>query len=208
MTLQDCIDKLMKIDSLEFATVDERGLPRLRVISARVFEGETMYFLTARGKAFARQLEKNPHIAAIGFDEAANDMVRITGRAERVPDGEQTAKRNLIYAVYPYLENVYPGETKEIDVVYRLARYAVEYFTLRTRPITRESFEVNGAEREKKGYRITDACIQCGACQSVCPQRVIAAGTPFVIDEAHCLHCGGCFEACPVQAVEWLGEPL
>ena len=206
MTLEGCIEKLMKIDSLQIATVDENACPRLRVVSARYFEGTDLYFLTARGKAFARQMEKNPNIAIIGFDEVANDMVRVTGKVERVPDTEQVEKRNKVYEVYPYLENVYPGDTKEIDVIYRLTRYAVEYFTLKTHPVTREYFEVNGAEREKKGYRITDACIQCGTCQGVCPQQVISEGSPFVIDEMHCLQCGNCFENCPMQAIEWLGD--
>ena len=206
MTIQSCIAKLMNIDSLEIATVDKDGGPRLRVISARYFEGTDMYFLTARGKAFARQLEDNPNVAVIGFDEAANDMVRLTGKAERVPDSEQVEKRNRVYAVYPYLENVYPGETKEIDVIYRLTGYAMEYFTLKTHPITREYFEIGGAEREKKGYRITDDCIGCGTCQSVCPQNVITEGTPYVIDGPHCLQCGNCFENCPAQAIEWLGD--
>ena len=206
MTIQSCIEKLMNIDSLEIATVDKNGCPHLRVISARYFEGTDMYFLTARGKAFARQLEANPSIAVIGFDEAANDMVRLTGKVERVPDGEQIEKRNRVYEVYPYLENVYPGETKEIDVIYRLSSYAMEYFTLKTHPITREYFEIGGAEREKKGYRIKDDCIGCGTCQTVCPQKVIAEGSPFVIDEPHCLQCGNCFENCPVQAIEWLGD--
>lgn len=206
MTLDACIEKMMKIDSLEIATVDESACPHVRVISARYFEGSTMVFLTARGKAFARQLERNPNVAVIAFDEQANDMVRLTGKAERVPEVEQLACRNRMYEVYPYLENVYPGETKEIDVMYHISVYAMEYFTLKTHPITREFFEVGGASREKKGYRISDACIGCATCQSVCPQQVITEGSPFVIDEAHCLQCGNCFENCPVQAIEWLGE--
>ena len=133
-------------------------------------------------------------------------MVRLTGKVERVPDGEQIEKRNRVYEVYPYLENVYPGETKEIDVIYRLTSYAMEYFTLKTHPITREYFEVGGAEREKKGYRITEDCIGCGTCQSVCPQKVISEGSPYMIDEPHCLQCGNCFENCPAQAIEWLGD--
>ena len=194
----------MKIDSLEIATVDVEGCPRLRVVSARYFDGTDMYFLTARGQAFARQLDANPHIAVIGFDAATNDMVRLTGRVERVPEDEQVACRNRLYEVYPYLENVYPGVTKEIDVIYRLRRYAVEYFTLKTHPITREYFEVGGAERERKGYRITDACIGCGTCQTVCPQGVISDGTPYVIEQNHCLQCGNCADNCPVEAIERL----
>ena len=206
MTLESCIEKLMNIDSLEIATVDENACPHLRVVSARYFDGTAMYFLTARGKAFARQLEKNPQIAVIGFDEQANDMVRLSGKACRIPEQEQRAARERMYEVYPYLENVYPGEAKEIDVMYYLPSYSMDYFTLKTHPITREYFEVGGAERERKGYRITDRCIGCGTCQSVCPQKVIAEGAPYSIDEAHCLHCGNCFENCPAEAVQWLGE--
>ena len=206
MTLESCIDKLMKIDSLEIATVDENACPHLRVVSARYFEGTTMYFLTARGKAFARQLEKNPNIAVIGFDEQANDMVHLSGKVCRVPEEEQCSARERMYAVYPYLENVYPGRTKEIDVIYCLPNYSVEYFTLRTHPITREYLEVGSVQREQKGYRITEQCIGCGTCQSMCPQRVITEGTPYQIDEAHCLHCGNCFEHCPAGAIQWLGK--
>lgn len=206
MTLEGCIDKLMKIDSLEIATVDENACPHLRVVSARYFDGTTMCFLTARGKAFARQLERNPNIAVIGFDEQANDMVRLSGRACRVPEREQRSAREQMYTIYPYLENVYPGETKEIDVIYCLTNYSVEYFTLRTHPITRAYFVVGDGRQEKKGYRITPQCIGCGACQSMCPQKVITEGTPCRIDEAHCLHCGNCFEHCPAGAIQWLGE--
>ena len=106
------------------------------------------------------------------------------------------------------LENIrfYPGETKAIDVIYRLSDYSMEYFTLKTHPITRETWAVGSAQREPKGYRITDACNGCATCQSVCPQNVIAEGSPFVIDEAHCLQCGSCCENCPVEAIEWLGR--
>ena len=204
MTIENCIEKLMKIDSLEIATVDANGMPHVRVISARYFDGTDMYFLTARGKAFAKQLEQNGNVAVIGFDEAANDQVRLTGKAERVPEAGQLASRNRMYEVYPYLENVYPGETKEIDVMYRISDYALEYFSLATHPVTRVFFEVGGAARERKGFRIGDSCIGCGTCQRNCPQQVISEGTPFVIAQEHCLMCGNCYEHCPVQAIEEL----
>ena len=206
MTVEKCIEKLMGNDSLEIATVDHHSCPNVRVVSARIFDGSAMYFLTARGKAFARQMDGNQQIAVIGFDEKANDMVRMTGKVEKVPEDEQIKWRDAIYETYPYLEHVYPGETKNIDVIYRISDYTLEYFTLATHPITREYFEIGSAQREKKGYRITDACIGCGTCQGVCPQKVISDGTPFEIDQAHCLQCGNCFENCPVQAIEWLGE--
>lgn len=205
MNIEGCIEKLTAIDSLEIATVDQEGKPQVRVVSARYFEGTTMYFLTARGKAFARQMENNHHVAVIGFDEKSNDMVRLNGIAERVAEEDQEHYRTKMYELQPYLEHVYPGKTKEIDVMYRIKEYTLEYFTLTTHPITREYYEVGTVKKYPKGYMISERCIGCGTCQSVCPQKVITAGSPFVIDQNHCLHCGNCFENCPVQAIDWKG---
>ena len=122
MTIEDCIKKLMKIDSLQIATVDKNESPQIRVISARIFNNTTMYFLTAKGKSFVKEMENNRNIAIIGFDEKENDMVRITGIVEKVSEDEQLKWRNKIYETYPYLENVYPNETKNINVIYKIER--------------------------------------------------------------------------------------
>lgn len=51
---------------------------------------------------------------------------------------------------------------------------------------------------------ITDDCIACGACESVCPVNVISAGDPiYVIDMDGCIECGACDEICPVDAIKW-----
>ena len=65
MTIEDCIKKLMKIDSLQIATVDKNESPQIRVISARIFNNTTMYFLTAKGKSFVKEMEKSGTADAI-----------------------------------------------------------------------------------------------------------------------------------------------
>ena len=205
MDIQTCIEKLVYVGVLNFATVDEEGAPQVRNISAIHYEGTDIYFLTARGKPFARQLLRDGRVQISGYTRF-KETIRVSGKAEPVPKAEQRKWRDVLYAEQPYLENVYPGETKNIDTMFVIRDYTIEYFCLSTRPITREYFTVGNAVLKPKGYRITDACIGCGTCQGVCPQSAIDEGAPFVIRQNNCLQCGNCFENCPAQAVERLGE--
>ncbi|MGX8698867.1 MAG: 4Fe-4S binding protein [bacterium] len=200
MDIETCIKKLGYVGVLNFATVDEEGAPQVRNISAIHYEGTTLYFLTARGKAFARQLKRDGRVQILGYTRY-KETIRLSGKAVEVPEAEQLKWRNILYAEQPYLENVYPGETKNIDTMFMLRDYTIEYFCLSTRPITREYFAVGEAEVKKKGYYISGDCIGCGTCQSVCPQGCIEEGIPFHIQENHCLQCGNCFENCPVEAI-------
>ena len=51
-------------------------------------------------------------------------------------------------------------------------------------------------------YKITDACIMCGACAENCPVAAISAGdSQYVIDADTCIDCGACEAACPTGAI-------
>ncbi len=50
--------------------------------------------------------------------------------------------------------------------------------------------------------KVTDACIQCGACINECPVGAISEGeTQSVIDPEQCIDCGACQGVCPVEAI-------
>ena len=50
-------------------------------------------------------------------------------------------------------------------------------------------------------YKITDACIACGACESECPVEAISEKDgKMVIDADKCVECGACAGVCPVGA--------
>lgn len=52
-------------------------------------------------------------------------------------------------------------------------------------------------------YQISDACIMCGACVEVCPEKAIKEGaTKYEIDPAKCKGCGNCADVCPMSAPE------
>lgn len=50
-------------------------------------------------------------------------------------------------------------------------------------------------------YKISDACVQCGACAASCPVGCISQGdNKYVIDKSQCIECGQCASICPVGA--------
>ena len=52
-------------------------------------------------------------------------------------------------------------------------------------------------------YKITDACVNCGTCESACPVGAISdAGSARVIDASTCVSCGTCASECPTNAIE------
>jgi ferredoxin len=52
-------------------------------------------------------------------------------------------------------------------------------------------------------YQITDKCINCGACEPVCPVEAISEkGNVRAIDPGTCIDCGACVETCPADAIQ------
>lgn len=203
MNAQDCLNKLRELRDVTFSTVTADGKPQARIIDVMLVEEGRLYFCTARGKDFYAQLMASGEAAVTGLTPDWR-MLRLTGRAKRLPD--QRGWIDRIFAENPSMNGVYPGESRYILEPFCIDEGQLEVFDLNRRPIERESFALGGASPAEKGFFITESCIGCGTCAGVCPQGAVEEGLPYAIRQRNCLHCGLCFENCPVQAIVRRGE--
>lgn len=184
------------------ATVDDEGLPVTAAIDMMDSDGNSLYFLTAKGKSFYDRLTKRGFLALTaikGESTMTSAAISLRGKVrelgyDKIPE---------LFEKNPYMKEIYPSEeSRQALTVFQIYEGNGEWFDLSRKPIERASFTFGGGNQRQEGYTITDACLGCRSCMAVCPQNCIKEGTPFVIDQAHCLHCGNCLTACPAGAVE------
>ena len=80
-----------EIHSAVFATVDEQGLPATRVIDIMLTDEDSLYFITAKGKAFYRQLTDRKYAAVSGMTQGKGSLERkavsVRGKVENIGSG-------------------------------------------------------------------------------------------------------------------------
>ena len=198
MTAQNCLEMLREIKDVAFATVDETGLPQIRIVDVMLIEHGKLFFCTARGKDFYRQLMRSPNVAVTGMNRQYQ-MVRLNGIAKKLAEQKKWIDR--IFDENPSMNTVYPGESRYILEPFCIDNGEIEFFDLGVSPISRQSFSLDNSAEVYKGFHITETCIGCGKCRKVCPQQCIMPGTPYQIAQMHCLQCGLCTEHCPAEAI-------
>ncbi|MEQ3124118.1 pyridoxamine 5'-phosphate oxidase family protein [Roseburia amylophila] len=88
MDLATCLKKMQLVGVLAFATVDADGAPQIRNISAIHYEEDAIYFFTARGKNFCRELQQDGRVQILCYTRY-KEMIRMSGKAYAVAESEQ-----------------------------------------------------------------------------------------------------------------------
>lgn len=216
MTTKDYLNILRnEIHSTVFATLDEKGRPHTRVIDIMLADDNSLYFITAKGKAFYEELTKQKFAAVSGMtggDGSGIEHATVEKKAISIRGTVEEIGADRIAEVFeknPYMAEIYPDpDSRTVLTVFRLADGEGDFFDLSTKPITRDTFILGngldgGQEAVEHGYFITDRCRGCRICYSKCPQKCIDMSVkPLVIKQENCLHCGACMSFCPFGAVE------
>lgn len=197
---------VQEIHSVIAATTEQNGLPVTCAIDIMDFDENGLYFLTAKGKNFYQRLKNKPYIAFTGMKgEDTMSRVALSVRGDVTEIG--TERLSDIFAKNPYMYEIYPTEkSRQALTVFQIFRGTGEWFDLSKKPIERANFTFGKVKSSDQGYDISQSCIGCGKCVSVCPQNCIdTISVPAVIYQENCLHCGNCMTVCPVGAVEKRG---
>ena len=88
MDLATCLKKMQLVGVLAFATVDSEGAPQIRNISAIHYEPDALYFFTARGKNFCKELMEDGRVQILAYTKY-KEMIRLSGKAYVVAENEQ-----------------------------------------------------------------------------------------------------------------------
>lgn len=199
-----------------FATIGADGRPAIRIIDLMLHDRDSVYFLTARGKNFYRELVEQRFVAVTGQKDYR--MVSLRGAVRQVDH----ALIDTMFEHNPDMAVLYPGETRHVLEPFQLYAGEGEYLDLTVRPVVHETFALGSAQEKQAdaagapeeasagsasfagAYRVTDACTGCGCCLAACPQDCISLSAEPArahIESTHCLYCGACAEACPHGAI-------
>ena len=99
MDLALCLKKMELVGVLAFATVDDEGAPQIRNISAIHYEPDALYFFTARGKNFCKELMEDGRVQILCYTRY-KEMIRMSAKAYAVADEEQGKWSSLIFPMY------------------------------------------------------------------------------------------------------------
>ena len=185
------------IHSTTVATIGSDRHPQTRVIDMMLWDEQGVYFLTAKGKTFYTQLMEQGFIAL----SATKDKISISLRGKIKNIGSE--KLDEIFVKTPYMQAIYPVDTRAALEVFCLYEAEGEYFDISDPAhVTHDSIVIGHAQTLPADYFVGNGCIGCKLCYSVCPQKCIdIKQKPVSIDQHRCLHCGRCAEICPKQTI-------
>ncbi len=186
------------IHSVVVATMDQNNKPITRVIDMMLYDENGLYFLTAKGKEFYKQLMEQEYMSLSCIKDKKS--ISLSGSIRNI--GHE--KLDEIFDKNEYMKSIYPDDSREVLEVFQIYKAQGQYFDISNPSHIERGIISIGEEISIQGYSINDTCIGCSQCVNVCPQKCIGTSTiPFVINQNHCLHCGRCVEVCPNKAISF-----
>ena len=201
-----------EIHSTVIATVDKDGRPVTRVIDIMLTDENSLYFITAKGKAFYAQLMENPYVAISGMCGGEGTMnkkaVSIRGKAVNIG----SARLKEVFQKNPYMAEIYPQEESRTALeVFQVAEGTGEFFDLSVKPIFRDTFVLGGSTEEEgnqMGRTGEDGQSRQSGQESGWTSGNVSGqqGRYFITDRCH--GCRICYSKCSQKCIDMSAKPF
>ena len=96
------------IHSVTMATINNEGKPITRIIDLMLYDEEGIYFLTARGKSFYKELMDQEYISLTGLKGKVS--FSLSGKVKNIG----SHKLDEIFLKNNYMQSIYPEDTRSI----------------------------------------------------------------------------------------------
>ena len=123
MNTEECLKLLRQVKDVAFATVDGFGNPQVRIIDVMHVDGEKLYFLTARGKDFYRELITTNNVSICGLTKDYQS-ISVQGEIKRLENQKEWVDK--IFVQNPAMNAVYPKESRYVLEVFFIEKGEVE----------------------------------------------------------------------------------
>ena len=140
-----------EMHSTTMATIGADGHPQTRVIDMMLWDKKGVYFLTAKGKAFYAQLMEQGYVAISATKD--KKAVSLRGRIQNI----HSEKLDEIFGKNPYMQKIYPGDTRAALEVFRVYEAEGECIDITRIPAVIDQHQ----------------CLHCGRCAETCPRGTI-----------------------------------
>ena len=112
------------IHSVTMATINSEGRPITRIIDLMLYDEEGIYFLTARGKSFYKELMNQEYISLTGLKGKVS--FSLSGKVKNIG----SHKLDEIFLKNTYMQSIYPEDTRKALDVFCLYEASGEYFDI------------------------------------------------------------------------------
>lgn len=102
----------------------------------------------------------------------------------------------------PYIKSVLKNAEKRINKITQDIKN--EKYVLPNKKITKEGMflkNFNNWYKIGQGFSISENCIKCGKCVSICPVENISFKDDKIVFSDKCIACLGCYHRCPQKAI-------
>ncbi len=106
-----------------------------------------------------------------------------------------------------YINRTLKSADKRIDKV--IDRIALEDYRIPKKRKTKEKVYLKNKSNWHligERFSVTDKCIKCGKCVSVCPVKNISMNDNHITFSNKCVACLGCYHRCPQKAIVYKGN--